>query len=285
MKLQLLSAPFPPPTTVQAGSDLDDASDHFPDGSGGEDKEYFDRPGTSRPALCAYNAMTADLISPDDVKSMDTPTTDFLCDQRANTCGIDFSYFSLEDARTNRCFLEVSPDQPPRMPASYTAPSEGRVVQFDDDFRSVRYRFPESILRVPSLKQKLRYSVGRHHVQNLRLMERFYHGNQIFFAYDVIIGSNCEVNSQNSFDFLIDLPEFSEDLRTRMLSCPDETKVSACNVACTCRTSPTFSVETIIPLTVFCIVNFLRQRTRLCYIKSWHVIYKRVTRSILLTGI
>merc|ERR1711998_790616 len=123
----------------------------------------------------------------------------------ANTCGIDFSYFSLEDARTNRCFLEVSPDQPPRMPASYTAPSEGRVVQFDDDFRSVRYRFPESILRVPSLKQKLRYSVGRHHVQNLRLMERFYHGNQIFFAYDVIIGSNCEVNSQNSFDFLIDL--------------------------------------------------------------------------------
>ena len=89
-----LSAPFPPPTTVQAGSDLDDASDHFPDGSGGEDKEYFDRPGTSRPALCAYNAMTADLISPDDVKSMDTPTTDFLCDQRANTCGIDFSYFS-----------------------------------------------------------------------------------------------------------------------------------------------------------------------------------------------
>jgi hypothetical protein len=62
-------------------------------------------------------------VTPDTVLDLRAPTSSFLCPLSANTYGIEFLSFTIEDYNTKKLIFEVSREHPPQIdfdPANYT---------------------------------------------------------------------------------------------------------------------------------------------------------------------
>eukprot|EP01084_Bolivina_argentea_P218565 370861_1 len=93
-------------------------------------------------------------ITPDYVLDLKAPTRDFLCPLNANTYGIEFLSFTVEDYDTKHLIFEVSRDRPPKMELQDFNPMD------ENSMRKIKYQFSEDVLRLPAIKTSLIFSVG-----------------------------------------------------------------------------------------------------------------------------
>ena len=98
-------------------------------------------------------ARAANSVTPDDVLRLSAPTTNFLCEMSADSYDIDFLSFTIEDYESKALIFEVSRDRPPKIDID--------MLNFDENaLRKIKYEFSEDVLRLPSIKTSLIFSVG-----------------------------------------------------------------------------------------------------------------------------
>lgn len=154
-------------------------------------------------------------VTPDSVLDLKAPTTKFLCPLSANTYGIEFLSFTIEDYDTKKLIFEVSRDHPPQVDFDPTNYSE-------DALRKIKYNFSEDVLRLPAIKTCLVFSVGQKEVRDFRMIERHYFRNQLIKSFDFDFGF-CIPGSTNTWDAVYAVPPLDEGLIQEMVANPHET--------------------------------------------------------------
>jgi len=154
-------------------------------------------------------------LTPDDILDLKGPTQEFLCPLSANTYGIEFLSFIIQDYVSKKHIFEVSRDRPPQMDLD--------LANFDENsLRKIKYSFSEDVLRLPSIKTELIFSVGEKQVPNFRMIERHYFRNQLIKSYDFNFGF-CIPGSTNTWGAVYDVPPLDEGLVQQMIDNPHET--------------------------------------------------------------
>ena len=122
-------------------------------------------------------ARAANSVTPDDVLRLSAPTTNFLCEMSADSYDIDFLSFTIEDYESKALIFEVSRDRPPKIDID--------MLNFDENaLRKIKYEFSEDVLRLPSIKTSLIFSVGTKPVERFRMIERHYFRNTLIKSFD-----------------------------------------------------------------------------------------------------
>jgi len=159
----------------------------------------------------------ARVVDPDYVLDLDRPTPGFLCPMGANTYGIDFLSFTIEDYDTKNLIFEVSRDRPPKMDLDLAA------MMDENAMRKIKYEFSEDVLRLPAIKTSLVFSVGPRPLEQFRMIERHYFRHTLVRSYDFKFGF-CIPGSTNTWDAVYSVPPLSEDLIAEMIANPHATQ-------------------------------------------------------------
>lgn len=154
-------------------------------------------------------------VTPDTVLDLKGPTSKFLCPLSANTYGIEFLSFTIQDYDSKKLIFEVSRDRPPQLDFDPTNYSE-------DALRKIKYNFSEDVLRLPSIQTSLVFSVGQKEVSDFRMIERHYYKNQLIKSFDFTFGF-CIPGSTNTWDAVYAVPPLDEGLIQEMIANPHET--------------------------------------------------------------
>lgn len=155
-------------------------------------------------------------VDPDYVLDLKCPTREFLCPLSANTYGIEFLSFTIEDYDTKHLIFEVSRDRPPKLELQDFNPMD------ENSMRKIKYQFSEDVLRLPAIKTSLVFSVGPQPVQRFRMIERHYFRNTLVKSYDFKFGF-CIPGSTNTWDAVYSVPPLDESLIQEMIANPYET--------------------------------------------------------------
>jgi hypothetical protein len=155
-------------------------------------------------------------VTPDDILDLDRPTRDFLCPVEANTYGIEFLSFTIEDYDTKHLIFEVSRDRPPKMEL------QDFTSMDPNSARKIKYQFSEDVLRLPAIKTSLVFSVGPQPVEKFRMIERHYYKNTLVKSYDFKFGF-CIPGSTNTWDAVYSVPPLDDSLIAEMIANPYDT--------------------------------------------------------------
>ena len=160
-------------------------------------------------------ARAANSVTPDDVLRLSAPTTNFLCEMSADSYDIDFLSFTIEDYESKALIFEVSRDRPPKIDID--------MLNFDENaLRKIKYEFSEDVLRLPSIKTSLIFSVGTKPVERFRMIERHYFRNTLIKSFDFQFGF-CIPGSTNTWDAVYAVPGLGEEMIQDMIANPHET--------------------------------------------------------------
>lgn len=157
------------------------------------------------------------MVRPEDVLGHARPTSTFLCPLSANSFGINFLSFVIEDYKTKKKIFEVSKDCPLPIEATRRDPSD------PDSFRKINYELSEDFLRLPVVSTKLVFSVGDKPAKNLRMIERHYFRGKLVKSFDFEFGF-CIPGSTNTWEACYDLPPMDSDLIESMVDRPYQTQ-------------------------------------------------------------
>lgn len=155
-------------------------------------------------------------VTVDDVLDLNRPTRDFLCPLNANTWGIEFLSFTIEDYDTKNLIFEVSRERPPKFDLADLGSMD------ENSMRKIKYQFSEDVLRLPAIKTSLVFSVGMQKVHGFRMIERHYFRNTLIRSYDFKFGF-CIPGSTNTWDAVYAVPPLNEELIQDMIANPYET--------------------------------------------------------------
>ena len=96
---------------------------------------------------------------------------DYLCSFAANTYGIQFVSFTIQDKASGFVYFHVGPQ----------APLPDSALNFEEP-RKIKYRFNPAILRAASLNTILKFN-ATHELPNFTLIEKHFVGEKHFATY------------------------------------------------------------------------------------------------------
>lgn len=140
-------------------------------------------------------------ITLDEVLKMQEPTKEFLVKLEDNKPGVRFKGFKLRNMETGEVYHEYYPADVYEL--DYFADNE------------LDYSFPNKILKAKTLGSTLQLVVGNQVVKNLVLVERHYIDGKLAANYHFKFPLFMP-NSQNSIEFIYNLPKFTDDVAKRM---------------------------------------------------------------------
>eukprot|EP00616_Rhizochromulina_sp_CCMP1243_P006894 CAMPEP_0118967060 /NCGR_PEP_ID=MMETSP1173-20130426/4477_1 /TAXON_ID=1034831 /ORGANISM="Rhizochromulina marina cf, Strain CCMP1243" /LENGTH=253 /DNA_ID=CAMNT_0006915957 /DNA_START=209 /DNA_END=970 /DNA_ORIENTATION=+ len=155
-------------------------------------------------------------VTPAEVLELTGPTKNFLCPLSANSYGIEFQSFTIEDYDTKKLIFEVSRDRPPKLDLAMLTMDENAM-------RKIKYSFSEDVLRLPAIKTSLVFGVGRQELRGFRMIERHYFRDKLIKSFDFTFGF-CIPGSTNTWDAVYAVPPLEESLVQEMIANPHETK-------------------------------------------------------------
>lgn len=138
----------------------------------------------------------------EDALKMEKPTDNFLIKLEDNTPGVRFNGFKLRDMQTQEIYHEYYPEDVYEL--DYFADHE------------LDYKFPNKLIKSEkNLGTTLILVVGNQVVKNLVLLERHYIDGKLAanFQYKFPI---FMPNSQNSIEFIYNIPKLSPEVQAKM---------------------------------------------------------------------
>lgn len=157
------------------------------------------------------------------VKSLQAPTTDFLCPLSANKhYKIQFLTFRIrainEGSKENKVLFEVvreaEKDEDLFFDDTYFEEDELR------ELRTIRYNFPPEFLGQRTVGTFLEFKVGDNvAVSNFMIIERHYFKDHLLESYEFSFPF-CIPGSTNSWEKIYNMPELPADLKEQMIAEP-----------------------------------------------------------------
>ena len=93
----------------------------------------------------------------------------------------------------------------------------------DPSTRVIKYHLGPDFLRLQTVGLTLRFSNGSKPINEMLMIERHYFRGQVIRSYEFKFGFVIP-NSQNSWEFIYDLPLLDENLKSKIVQAPWEVK-------------------------------------------------------------
>ena len=145
--------------------------------------------------------------------SLTEPTDRFLCKLSDNWPKFKFGGFKIRDCVSNITLVEV-PEQE----------SDSDVSDADDPTtRVIRYHLGPDFLNLQTVGLTLNFGIGEKEIKNMEMVERHYFRGEVIRSYSFKFGFVIP-NSNNSWEFIYDLPQFSPEKMQEIIDSPWEVK-------------------------------------------------------------
>ena len=142
----------------------------------------------------------------EDIKAMKTPASEFFCPLGSADGILTFGDFRLRDVDSATVLFQISEAQRSAFEASITS----------DEQRIIKYNFGPGFLELRNVGAQLSFRVGEKAINKLRMIERHYFNKALLKSYDFQFGF-CIPNSENSWEHIYELPEFSTERKKEMI--------------------------------------------------------------------
>ena len=162
-------------------------------------------------------ALSYEQITPEIVKNLQEPTEKFLCKLSDNWPQLRFGGFKIRDIVSGYTLVEVQDDEVDN--------GESGTLSDEDDpsTRVIKYHLGPDFLLLRTVGLTLNFSNGPKPINKMEMVERHYFRGKVIRSYDFKFG--CVIpGSTNSWEFIYDLPELSDEERLEITSAPWEVK-------------------------------------------------------------
>ena len=89
------------------------------------------------------------------------------------------------------------------------------------DTRVIKYHLGDQFLNLTCIGLTLNFSIGPDPIENLVMVERHYFRGRVIKSYDFTFGFVIP-GSTNSWEFIYDLPELSDEEKKELIEAPNE---------------------------------------------------------------
>ena len=143
--------------------------------------------------------------------TLQEPTDRFLCRLGDNWPNFQFGGFKIRDCVSNITLVEVP------------AQNVDNDISDDDDpsTRVIKYHLGPQFLKLRMVGLTLNFGIGEREIKNLQMVERHYFRGNVIRSYDFKFGFVIP-NSNNSWEFIYDLPELTPEQKQEIIDAPWE---------------------------------------------------------------
>ena len=154
-----------------------------------------------------------DVITSEYVQTLTNPADRFLCKLTDNTPKFKFGGFKIRDMVSKITLVDVP------------AQDVDNDISDEDDpnTRVIKYHLGPDFLRLRTVGLTLNFGIGENPVNKLQMVERHYFRGKVIRSYEFKFGFVIP-NSNNSWEFIYDLPELSEEEMKEIIEAPWEVK-------------------------------------------------------------
>ena len=150
-------------------------------------------------------------ITADYVKNLTNPTDKFLCKLSENWPKFKFGGFKIRDIVSGITLVDV-PDQD----------DESEINDDDNpETRVIKYHLGPDFLKLQTVGLTLNFGIGPKPIKNMQMVERHYFRGKVIRSYDFEFGFVIP-NSNNSWEFIYDLPALSAQEEQEIVEAPWE---------------------------------------------------------------
>ena len=153
-------------------------------------------------------------VTPEYVKTLKAPTDRFLCKLTDNWAKFRFRGFKIRDMISNITLVEVPDDD---------IENEDLSDEDDPSKRMIKYHLGPDFLYLQTVGLTMNFSIGEKPIQNMEMVERHYFRGKVIRDYSFKFGFVIP-NSTNSWEFVYDLPNLTEEEKAEISSAPWEVK-------------------------------------------------------------
>ncbi|CEF65859.1 Protein unc-119 homolog [Strongyloides ratti] len=178
-----------------------------------------------------------EIITAEDVLSLQTITSDYLCNSQDNTYDIEFTKFKIRDMDTDQVLFEIAkPSDDEILDSSEEDENGSKTLQSPESLKNiedevttrtasrfVRYQFSSNFLVLKRVGATIEFTVGDKPVNNFRMIERHYFKDKLLKSFDFDFGF-CIPNSKNTCEHIYHFPKLSDQLIEEMIANPYETR-------------------------------------------------------------
>ena len=165
-------------------------------------------------SMIPYESITVELV-----KELQAPTEKFLCKLTDNWPKLKFGGFKIRDIISGYTLVEVADDEIDNGEDDTTT-----LTDMDDpSTRVIKYHLGPDFLRLRTVGLTLNFSNGPAAIPKMEMVERHYFRGRVIRSYDFKFGFVIP-GSSNSWEFIYDLPELSDQERLEISSAPWEVK-------------------------------------------------------------
>ena len=152
-------------------------------------------------------------ITPDYVMGLTNPTNEFLCKITDNWPKFKFGGFKIRDMISKITLVDV-PEQD----------DETQISDEDDpETRVIKYHLGPDFLKLRTVGLTLNFGIGPVPINKLEMVERHYFRGKVIRSYDFKFGFVIP-GSTNSWEFIYDLPELTDEEELEIIQAPWEVK-------------------------------------------------------------
>ena len=149
--------------------------------------------------------------------NLQEPTEKFLCKLSDNWPQLRFGGFKIRDIVSGYTLVEVQDDEVDN--------GESGTLSDEDDpsTRVIKYHLGPDFLLLRTVGLTLNFSNGPKPINKMEMVERHYFRGRVIRSYDFKFGFVIP-GSTNSWEFIYDLPELTDEERLEITSAPWEVK-------------------------------------------------------------
>jgi len=160
-------------------------------------------------------AQVPEVVTPDYVRALTGPTDQFLCRLADNVFKMSFKGFRIRDMISNIALVDVPIDD---------IEEEKNLREEDDPTkRLIKYHFGPDFLRLQTVGLTMRFGIGPQPIKHLEMIERHYFRGRVIQEFGFEFGFVIP-NSNNEWEFVYDMPAFSEEEIQEIIAAPWEVK-------------------------------------------------------------
>ena len=158
-----------------------------------------------------------EIVSVDYVKNLQDPTDRFLCKLSDNWAQFKFRGFKIREMTQNITLVDVPDEEQDHDPAFASELEE------DPSKRMIKYHLGPDFLHLTTVGLTMNFSIGPTPIEGLEMVERHYFRGKVIRDYSFKFGFVIP-NSTNSWEFIYDLPELTQEEMDDMIAHPWEVK-------------------------------------------------------------
>ena len=168
---------------------------------------------TATEQLSAYGDQP--LITPEYVQTLTGPTDQFLVRLSENWPRFTFKGFRIRDMISNITLVDV--------PAEEITDEQLLSENDDPTKRLIKYHLGPDFLRLQTVGLTMMFGIGPRPIQNMEMIERHYFRGRLIRDYSFRFGFVIP-NSTNEWEFVYDMPNFTEEEMQEIIDAPWEVK-------------------------------------------------------------